>query len=739
MAAEEKRNMRNPITRMPRGNGCHKHSARNETRREGAGHSGSDRQRQLLEKEEISVKRHSCMQIFSIGVFLAGTALQLPAQQGQMASHTDIAYELRYVVQSREADLLFGEFEGYDVVTLRGAGSTLDVGKPVLPFQTIRFAIPPGMEAVDVRARALNSLEIPGSFQLMPSQPPARTSQKNPRERIQPDDRIYRSALPYPGTLATLDHEADLAGQAIAWVSVYPLRYLPARKKIVLHDLIEVTLLCKAGGTKSTVPGERYHLFTEKQRAGYEETIRTLVVNPHDVVLDPPMAGRSPVLPLGIYEHVVITSIAYASSFSPLVDWHTQKGLRDTVVTTGWIYENYEGPGSELKIRQFVIDASSNWGTLYFLMGGETSVVPFGYRTYQGESTPSDQYYSDYDDDWAHEVYVGRASIQSTGQVDTFVDKVLTYEKNPPLTDYPLNVLLIGMDLDSSTPCEDLKETIAGYIAPEFNVTKTYDSDATNHRTETINALNTGANLVNHADHSSSSVMGLGSVHHGWYLSQSDVDALVNDDKLSIVISTGCWPNAMDTEESISERFVIYNAGQAGVAFTGNTRSGWYSPGAPESLSGQLDREWWEGVFQYGQGDLGHALVWSKHNFPQAMNVMKHCEWTFNLLGEPAMPIWLEVPRDLSVSHPDSIFTGRRDFRVLVQDESGPIEGALVCLMKEGDVYEVGTTDSDGEVVLTVRSSSSGALTVTVTAGNHLPYEGTSWVSQNRSLVPVAW
>ena len=47
-------------------------------------------------------------------------------------------------------------------------------------------------------------------------------------------------------------------------------------------------------------------------------------------------------------------------------------------------------------------------------MGGEHYIVPFEYRTYYaGESTPSDQYYSDYDDYWVHEVFVGRFSIQS--------------------------------------------------------------------------------------------------------------------------------------------------------------------------------------------------------------------------------------------------------------------------------------------------------------------------------------
>jgi hypothetical protein len=644
---------------------------------------------------------------------------------------------VRHVAEYCEGDIFFGEFEGYDVVVMKEAASILEPGKPALPLQTIRIAVPSGLRATAMRARSLRAREIPGAFDILPAQHPETTREGIPRETTVPDRAVYGLHLPWPGQLATLDRTADLAGQGIAWVNLYPVQYVPARKTLVFHDLVEVILTCAAADTQGKEIRERYTRFTESQRRHYEETLRRLVVNPEDVVLDPPGGERSPVLPEGQYEHVVITSSSYAASFEPLVDWHTQKGLRDTVVTTGWIYASYEGPGDTLKIRQFVSDASSSWGTIYFLLGGEGSTVPFVYRNYMGDNTPSDQYYSDYDDDWTHEVCVGRATVQSTGEADTFVQKVLTYEKNPPLTDYPLEILLVGMDLDGETPCEELMETIAGYIPPYFDITKVYDSEAANHRTEAIDALNSGANLVNHADHAASSVIGLGSVHHGWYLSQSDVDALANDDRLSIVVSTGCLSNAMDYEDAISESAVMYNAGQAAVAWIGNTRYGLYSPGLPESLSAQLDRELWEGVFLFGQCDLGRALQWSKHHFPNMGSFNRHCEWTFCLLGEPAMPLWLDTPGVLTVTHPARVTTGRRDIPVIVEDESGPVAEARVCLRKEGDVYAVAVTESSGQAVLTVRSARPGTMTITVTAQDALPYEGTIEVTQNTFALPI--
>ena len=75
-------------------------------------------------------------------------------------------------------------------------------------------------------------------------------------------------------------------------------------------------------------------------------------------------------------------------------------------------------------------------------MGGEHGTVPFKYRTYYGDSIPSDNYYADYDDDWTWEVYVGRISGSSSTQFSTAIDKIIDYETDPPTSNYAKDVLL---------------------------------------------------------------------------------------------------------------------------------------------------------------------------------------------------------------------------------------------------------------------------------------------------------
>ena len=129
---------------------------------------------------------------------------------------------------------------------------------------------------------------------------------------------------------------------------------------------------------------EHYNTFTDEQHRLYEAMLRSVVVNPEQVLVNPLRGGPSMLVPTGVYDHVIITSSAFASFFEPLAFWHTQKGMKDTVVTTEWIYANYTGADDTVKIREFVIDANTNWGTMYFLMAGEGTIVPYGQRYYYG-------------------------------------------------------------------------------------------------------------------------------------------------------------------------------------------------------------------------------------------------------------------------------------------------------------------------------------------------------------------
>jgi len=663
-----------------------------------------------------------------VRVWIAVSVLLLAAllSPAQVSSQGKGAAQVRYTAEFSLEDLSFDKHLGYDVVGLRKISYSDDLGKPMLPALELRIALPAGMAAQSVRVLGATQEEVSGEFDVLPVQPPRKVGY--PDEDIafvEPDPEIYASRQPYPSQSIEFLHQADLAGQGIAIVQVHPVQYVPAEKKLVLFTSISFVVEGVGGYECSDYLSPKV---SEAGRAIYEQMLRSTVVNPEAADLRTSPATKATALDEGQFDHLIITGSLHAAWYSSLVEWHNQKGLRDTVVTTDWIVATYSEPTTKEKIRAFIEDAHSEWGTTYFLLGGENETVPFEYRTYSAGSTPSDQYYSDYDNDWINEVYVGRATAETAFEIQTFVFKVLDYEKDPPRTDYALDCTLLGMDYDDFTEVELVKDYIDDYFIPfSWNVTTVYDSDASNHRTDFVNALNSGQNLVNHADHSNITVLGTGDHNHGWGVYNSDIDALTNTNQMCIVVTPGCYPNQMDYNDCIAEHFVIYNPNKAGVAFTGNTRAGLYYQSQEFSLSNGLDREWWESLFDRDIYRLGPTMADAKHHFAHSSSSEKHCEWTFNLLGEPEMPMWMDDPDSFAVHCPSTLLKGKISFPVHVEDSTthAPVESAYVCVFKQDEVFETGYTDASGDLTLNPSPATVGDVWVTVTKRNYIPAQRT--------------
>jgi hypothetical protein len=88
------------------------------------------------------------------------------------------------------------------------------------------------------------------------------------------------------------------------------------------------------------------------------------------------------------------------------------------------------------------------------------------------------------------------------------------------------------------------------------------------------------------------------------------------------------------------------------------------------------------------------------------------------------MPLWSGVVKTLSVSHAASVSKGTNTITVTVTEGITPIQGVTVCLSKDEDDYEVGTTNASGQVSLSFRAESAGAIKVVATGLNYKRYEG---------------
>jgi hypothetical protein len=686
-------------------------------------------------RRDVSSACTSVGLVAMVAAVLLAAPLLLPAQTVDVL-RTDQGFELPYTATLTPDDLAFGHALGYDTVSLPGEDFLMEPGQPLVPVQIVRIALPAGMAVTSVRLVSTETLELPGEYLLLPVQPPQPLNRPMVvADFVPPDPATYSSSTPYPAETVSFMQETDLAGQAIAVVRICPVHYAPADRKLSLCTTTKIALEGVSGYTCGDYLPQRI-----SANAGeyYEHALAGMVVNPDDVeVRTASNSDGSRTVPPGDYDYVIITTSDWVSAFQPLADWKTQKGVPANIVTTMWIYANYSGTNAA-KVRAFVQDAYTNWGTTFFLLGGDTAYVPYYARTFSGvdpDPVPNDTYYADFDSDWLCEVHVGRASVNSTGTgaggIAAFISKVLNYEKFPPATDYARKAGFFGFDLDSSTHAEQCKLNIrSSFVPTTWTVATVYDSQGGNHRNNVIAAMNAGQMLLNHADHSSSDYMGTGYINHDLGIDNSDMDALTNGNRQSILYSMGCDPAAYDANVCIAEHFVR-NTNGGGIAFIGNSRYGWYNTGSYNTYSMRYDQYFFRSLLPQNNYRLGTAFSDHKNDGYPTDEYYQYIWTELTLLGDPEIPVWTDTWQPLTATYPASVDVGvPNTFTVQVSSGSGPVAAATVCLWKAGDVYLILPTDSSGSATFVFTPTSTGTVSVTATKRNYVPYEGTASVIQ---------
>jgi hypothetical protein len=661
------------------------------------------------------------------------------------------AETIELTVSFSQQDLSFAVRDGYDQVFMEGLDLMRKPGRPQLPVQIARVVIPQACVVQRVETLEMDLVDLPGNYDLLPAQPPQILSlSQAEREKIsfvEPQEMIYRSRQPFPTQAVRVAGHGYLGGYHLADLQIYPLVYIPAERRLRFCRSIRFRLLTSPGGKEARPVVKR----SEKNRVFYEDLVRNMVLNPLEVAFMAPQPARIPskALPPGDYEYVIVTKSTYADEFQPLADWKGQRGISDTVVTREWIEITYSGDNVQEQIRNFIIDAYQNWGTKWVLLGGDTNVMPsritYAMTCEAGmypdeDSIRADLYFSDLDGDWDADgdhiygevadsvdlypdVFVGRASASSQSEAQAWVQKMLLYEKTPQL-DHPLRMLFLAEVL-WPLPFTDgavHKNMIDHRSVPaRFDpIKKLYETLGNESPDSARHYLNLGQNLVNHDGHCNYQLMSMGT----GYLNRADMDTLTNATRPSIMYSIGCWPAAID-RDCIAEHWLC-NPNGGGVAFIGNSRYGWGSPGNPGyGYSDLYDSQFYHQLFNGGQIHIGAALAAAKVFYvPKSRqeNVYRIHQYQVNLLGDPEMPIWTDTPGTLHVVHPSEIPEGQVTFEITVSDGQSPIESALVCLTSEGGLYWRGPTGINGQVNPQLTVPLADSVRVTVTVQDFLPH-----------------
>ncbi|HUU44423.1 MAG TPA: C25 family cysteine peptidase, partial [Acidobacteriota bacterium] len=658
--------------------------------------------------------------------------------------------------------------DGFDILYLPQCDITDRVGYPQLPVKTIQWAVPAGARVEDVAVTGVESEYLPGVYNLFPCQPPRILSAgRDGIAFVPPDPAAYSAAGFYPESVIASVPAGRLRDTRLSAFQVYPLQYEAQTGRVRILTRIDISITL----ADTDAPPARVAKASLGGSDIQNRILRATVANSRGVLPSVQTAQSAPQTAQAgeVYEYVIITSSALESAFTPLAAWKTQKGVPAKIVTTQQIYAEYTGADNAEQIRNFIQTAYADWGTVWVLLGGDTPIVPqrvawamdCEYGSTDHNYIPADLYYSDLDGDWDAngngvygevddnvdlypDVFVGRACCDNLSEAEAWVSKLLVYEQAPP-TDYQLNMAFFAEILwsspytDSSVP-KNVIDSLC--VPPRYDpITKLYESLGNESQTTVVQALNDGQSIVNHNGHCWIDLMGVGS----GYLSNPDMDGLTNGARqTSVLFSIGCWPAAFDYD-CLAEHFITNPTG-GGVAFIGNSRYGWGSPGNPEyGYSDRYDRQFFAALLVDSLYQLGSALAKAKTYYvphTRDENVYRWCQYEVNLLGDPEMPVWTDTPGQLTVQHPDTVPLGEGDYLITVTDAGTgqPVAGAMVCLRRKGDAYERGLTGPDGTILMTVAPSSGGlpALEITASAHNFLPVQDSIVVGGGGRLVDYA-
>ncbi len=630
-------------------------------------------------------------------------------------------------------ELQFIEYENTTKLRIPNWEITDKVGAPELPSKTIKIALPAYAKIKGIEIISTEQKEFFLKSDITFSLKPEILSKKEIKRHATRDENIYLSSNPYPEKILYFKGSGFLDGYQICELLFVPFQYFPTSKKIVAYYSIKFAIHYEGG----------------KNAFAKDEFIKKLVINSEDVTIRTRIPDQERI------KYLIITEPPMDTVFQRLADWKTKKGIPSWVRNVNWIINHYPGEDSAARIRNYLKTLTDS-GTVYVLLGGDVDYIPcrFAYamtcsaNIYPGreDTMPCDLYYADLQGTWDRDndrsygevedsidlypdLIVGRAPVNTISEAQRFVEKVLTYEKNPTL-DYLDNALFTA-EILWQNPYTDQgvhKNKIGNESFPSaFELTKLYQSLGNETKEAVMQAIRNGQNLINHDGHGWINILSVGGWPHRIY--NVDFDTITNGPRYGILYSIGCWTNAFDSA-SVSEAFVNSPNG-GGVAFIGNSSYGWGSPGNPGfGYSDRFDSRFFYSLLREDNYHLGEALAMAKAHFipySREENVYRWHQYQLNLLGDPELPVWTKTPDTMIAFSPAYVPLGNARIMITVKDKknNSPLRNATVCLMKKNESYSAGSTDASGSVFLQVHALTTGNFDLTITGHNYLPIEST--------------
>ncbi|OYT60806.1 hypothetical protein B6U81_04365 [Thermoplasmatales archaeon ex4484_30] len=592
------------------------------------------------------------------------------------------------------------------VVINAGEGTTFlhKESYPILPYKTEIMTFPFGtkIKGIEVKTGEVTIKQL--DVKIQPAPKPVPFNMKDAKVEVK-EGSIYQSNEAYPANWVEYNTGAGIKdGKHVIFLSIhaFPYRYIPAKNELMYTSEMKI-------------------------KVNYEPPEKPLTQN-------------------DVYDLVIIAPSEFSDGLQPLVQHKENHGVKTLLATLDDIYGStyfpVQGRDGAEKIKYFIKDAIEQWGIKYVLLvGGKKSFVtgnwgydgptqvnddlwyvPVRYAALDDQAEKgylSDLYFADIYDangnfsswdsngdgiyaawsfrhgkdvfDGYPDVYVGRLACRNTNELQTVVNKIITYESQPADPSWFNKMLLVGGDTfnsqDGIYEGEYSTEHLFSFMPSQFQATKLFASDGTLSfgggesklagRLAWMNVIPTfsqGFGFVAFDGHGSPTAWAThfpnkASHDDPWLngLMTYNMDLLSNGDKLPIVSVGGCHNSEFNisltdfsknpwTYQPTYECWswhLVKMAGKGSIATLGYTGLGYGAigdgdkdgiPDCVQYLGGYIEGRFFKAYGQDGKDILGEA--WGQavteyiNKFPP-MEDRTDCktieEWC--LLGDPSLKI----------------------------------------------------------------------------------------------------
>ncbi|MEN9979549.1 MAG: C25 family cysteine peptidase [candidate division WOR-3 bacterium] len=637
------------------------------------------------------------------------------------------------------AAVQLGSQDGYTTVDFGMSAHISNLGEPDLPCLPYQVAIPADAEVTGLEIVSFKEEALPGTYKVLPAQHPIPWKKNyEPKPFVPPDPLVYSQNKIWPENPARFAHVGSMSGYRIASFLIYPVRYNPVEGRLYLVSEITVRLNYETG---------RHHTpaYTEMQLKMFGDQVKHLVLNPEDVdrFAPPKRTGSfgSRFLEPGNYEHVIMTSQQFADSLVWLRDWRTRLGWRSKIVILESICATYPGRDNAEKMRNFIKDADTTWGTIFVFIARPD--YPANYyrvaRSY-GYDFFSDMYFSDLDGTWDRnnnnifgeladsvdgyaDVHVGMMTLNQFSEIANVRSKIIRYETAPDTTGGWWNKILLPNGVTFS---DNYNDSIANAspTPPWFDLKMYYSGNGQVQPTPQryCDSLNSGYTFNSVIAHGSPDLYDL----NGSVTSQMMIN-LTNTNRLNCITAVSCnvgqWDLGSTNGDCIAEN-MFNHAPNGFIGVMMNYESGWVNVAEKLNyaigygfLGFRTARKIYQGeMISYGRNYWVPVILDSQK---YRMEIMER-----NLFGEPATPIWRARPFVPVVSKPGAINIGNNiPVTITVQTPGfAPVESAMVVLQKPNETFVRGWTNASGQVTLLVSCLTPGFLKLAISGASNIPY-----------------